>query len=67
MELVDKSSELANKAIKHLSNPKTATVKDITKAVLNACTESSDLIPQNTINKAVARIRAAQSRANQAA
>lgn len=48
------SSELANRAVKHLNGK---TDKAIRVAVLNACTESPDLVPQATIDEAVARIK----------
>ena len=64
MVLVDQSSELANRAIKNLSDPRTATPKQINAAVLNACTEFSDLVPQNVIDQAVARIEAAKANAD---
>ena len=49
------SDELANRAIKNLNGQ--ATDKAIRKAVLNACLESQDLVPQQTIEEAVARIK----------
>lgn len=46
--------ELANAAIKNL-NGKTDR-KHVQMAVMNACLESPDLIPQNVIDEATARI-----------
>lgn len=59
-ELVDQSSDLANRAIKRLSDPMTATAKQINAAVLNACVEYPDMVAQDVIDRAVARIKAAK-------
>jgi hypothetical protein len=54
MPLVNKSSELANKAIKNLNG---RTDKAIRKAVLMACPEMPELVTQAEIDEAVARIK----------
>lgn len=48
------SEELANRAIKNLHGKTNR--KHVQMAVLNACLESPDLIPQKTIDEATARI-----------
>ncbi len=48
------SEELANRAIKNL-NGKTDR-KHVQMAVLNTCLESPDLVPQQVIDEATARI-----------
>lgn len=55
MPQISDSSVLANLAVKHLHGGKTD--KAIYKAVLLACPEMPDLVPQATINEAVARIK----------
>lgn len=57
------SSVLANLAVKHLHGGKTD--KAIYKAVLMACLEVPDLVPQATIDEAVARIKLGISVADQ--
>lgn len=47
------SQELANRAVKYLAGHDRKQVKI---AVLNACTESTELIPQEVIDEATARI-----------
>lgn len=47
------SQELANIAIKYLKGHDRKQVKI---AVLNACTESPELVPQNVIDEAVAQV-----------
>jgi hypothetical protein len=64
MELVNQSTELANRAIKHLNGNRTD--KAIYTAVLYACTEFTDLVPQSVINDAVGRIKYAIGRADKA-
>lgn len=57
------SSELANLAVKNLIGKNS---KAIRKAVLLACLESPDLVPQQTIEEAVARITRGVIRADEA-
>ena len=57
------SAELANRAIKNMIGK---TDKEIRKAVSYACLESLDLVPQQTIEEAVARIKRGVSRADEA-
>ena len=56
---VNDSSELANRAIKYLSGNDDKAIK---VAVLYACTELPDLVPDEVINDAVARIKASLAR-----
>ncbi len=48
------SDELANRAIKNLNGK--IDRKSVQIAVLNACVESTNLVPQQTIDEATARI-----------
>ena len=48
------SMELANRAVKYLNGKSDKAIK---MAVLNACLESVDLVPQITIDEASARIK----------
>lgn len=57
------SAELANLAVKHLTGNSCKAAKI---AVLNACLESPDLVPQQTIDEAVARIVRGITRADEA-
>lgn len=56
--------QLANAAIKNLNGDYSD--KSIRRAVLYACTTSPDLVPQSTIEEAVARIRRGVAMANEA-
>lgn len=63
MPQISDSSVLANLAVKYLNGGKTD--KAIYKAVLLACPEMPDLMPQTTIDEAVARIKRGISVADQ--